>query len=54
MKIKPTKIEDNKTNVPVNSSCHRIDQIKAEIAESVADPCKVPVCDMWDELRSNS
>lgn len=52
MKIKVTKIKDPNIEVPINSECHRIEQIKNEIASCSASPtlCQVEVFDMWDGL----
>lgn len=52
MKIQIKKIEDNKTFVPVNSEFHRIEQIKAEIANCPREVtvCQIEVFDMWRDI----
>lgn len=52
MKVQIKKIEDKKTEVPVNSEFHRIEQIKEEIAKCPKEiaVCQIEVFDMWSDL----
>lgn len=56
MKVQIKKIEDNKTDVPVNSEFHRIEQIKEEIARCPREVavCQIEVFDMWNDIPSEN
>jgi len=50
-RLKVKEIPDLKTEVPINSSENRIEQIKAELSQSIATTPleKVEVYDMWED-----